>query len=101
MKESVPLLRSALGQTIRRVRQAKNLTQEDFGLVSSRTYLSVLERSLNTPTIDKLVEIAGVMQIHPVALLLVAYAQMDSSDSGTAIIDQISDQAKDLLVAIS
>lgn len=37
------------------------LTQEDFGLVSNRTYLSALERGLKSPTIDKLQEIAQVI----------------------------------------
>ena len=51
-------LRQSLATAIRTVRKNKGLTQEDFGVVSSRTYLSSLERGLKSPTVDKLEEIA-------------------------------------------
>ena len=52
----------------------RGLTQEDFGLVSSRTYLSGLERGLKSPTLGKLEQIASVMQVHPLTLLALTYA---------------------------
>jgi len=53
------------------------LTQEDFSVVSSRTYLSSLERGIKAPTITKIEEIATVIGIHP--LSLIAYAYLPSS----------------------
>lgn len=67
-------LRQSLATAIRTVRKYKGLTQEDFGVVSSRTYLSSLERGLKSPTVDKLEEIAGVLDVHPATILLMAYA---------------------------
>lgn len=63
-----------LGQAIKTVRAARGLSQEAFSDVSSRTYLSTLERGLKSPTLNKLAELCEVMQIHPVTLLTLAYA---------------------------
>jgi transcriptional regulator with XRE-family HTH domain len=56
-------IRQALGQAIRLIRKQKGLTQESFDTVSSRTYMSTLERGLKSPTIDKLDEIPRTMEI--------------------------------------
>ena len=49
--------------------EPKRLTQEDFSDVSSRTYLSTLERGLKSPTIDKLDEGGAAVGIHPATIL--------------------------------
>jgi transcriptional regulator with XRE-family HTH domain len=61
------------GDGLQRARKKMGLTQEDFSEVSSRTYLSSLERGLKAPTIVKLEQLASVIGIHPVALLALAY----------------------------
>jgi transcriptional regulator with XRE-family HTH domain len=52
----------------------RGLSQEAFSDVSSRTYLSTLERGLKSPTLNKLAELCEVMDIHPLTLLTLAYA---------------------------
>ncbi len=42
--------------------------------MSSRTYMSTLERDLKSPTLNKLAELCEVMEIHPLTLLTLAYA---------------------------
>ncbi|TAM12896.1 MAG: XRE family transcriptional regulator [Nevskiaceae bacterium] len=64
----------SLATAIRTVRKARGLNQEAFSDVSSRTYMSSLERGLKSPTLHKLVELCGVMEIHPLTLLTLAYA---------------------------
>jgi transcriptional regulator with XRE-family HTH domain len=64
-----------LPKVLRLVRTARGLTQEDFGLVSSRTYMSGLERGIKNPTLKKVDEIASVMEVHPLTLLTLAYAE--------------------------
>lgn len=96
MKAPTPKLRAALASAIKAVRKRRHLTQEDFGLVSSRTYLSTLERGLKSPTLDKLVEISEVMTVHPGSLVLLACALAASEDS-EATIDAIATEAKALL----
>lgn len=89
-------LRQALAIALKRVRKHRHLTQEDFSLVSSRTYLSTLERGLKSPTLDKLQEIAEVMKAHPASLILLACAIAADDQSG-AMIDSIASEAKTML----
>ena len=89
-------LRQSLATAIRTVRKNKGLTQEDFGVVSSRTYLSSLERGLKSPTVDKLEEIAGVLDVHPASILLLAYAVQAKSLDREGLIDAIAAETKNL-----
>ncbi|TCT09682.1 transcriptional regulator with XRE-family HTH domain [Paralcaligenes ureilyticus] len=68
-------LRTGFGLALRQVRTQKELTQEDFSNVSSRTYLSTLERGLKSPTIDKVDALADVLDVHPLTLLALAYSR--------------------------
>lgn len=63
-----------LATALKTVRKARGLSQEAFSDVSSRTYLSTLERDLKSPTLKKLAELCEVMEIHPLTLLTLAYA---------------------------
>lgn len=70
-------IRNALGGALKTVRRGRGLTQEDFSSVSSRTYLSMLERGLQSPTLDKLQELSEVLEIHPLTILSLAYMKRD------------------------
>ncbi|MBN3816747.1 helix-turn-helix transcriptional regulator [Paraburkholderia sp. Se-20369] len=61
------------GNALKRLREIANVTQEDFGLVSSRTYISTIERGLKSPTLGKIEQFAKVLGVHPLTLLTVAY----------------------------
>lgn len=67
----------SLATAIRTVRKARGLSLEAFSDVSSRTYLSLLERDLKSPTMHKLTELCEVMDVHPLTLLTLAYAGED------------------------
>ncbi|HEJ3188758.1 helix-turn-helix transcriptional regulator [Pseudomonas aeruginosa] len=64
----------SLATAIRTIRKARGLSQEAFSDVSSRTYMSSLERDLKSPTMHKLTELCEVMDVHPLTLLTLAYA---------------------------
>ncbi|ASK34152.1 transcriptional regulator [Alcanivorax sp. N3-2A] len=64
----------SLAKALKAVRKARGLSQEAFSDVSSRTYLSTLERDLKSPTLSKLAELCEVMEVHPLTLLALAYA---------------------------
>ncbi|HGM5798414.1 helix-turn-helix transcriptional regulator [Pseudothauera nasutitermitis] len=68
----------SLAAAIRTVRKARGLSQEAFSDVSSRTYMSTLERDLKSPTLHKLTELCKVMEVHPLTLLTLAYAGDDT-----------------------
>lgn len=63
----------ALAAALKTVRKARGLSQEAFSDVSSRTYMSSLERDLKSPTLNKLAELCEVMEVHPLTLLTLAY----------------------------
>lgn len=64
----------SLAMAIRTVRKARGLSQEAFSDVSSRTYMSSLERDQKSPTLHKLTQLCVVMDVHPLTLLTLAYA---------------------------
>ena len=69
---------------LKTVRKARGLSQEAFSDVSSRTYMSSLERGLKSPTLSKVAELCEVMDVHPLTLLMLAYGG-DSKGVGEVI----------------
>jgi transcriptional regulator with XRE-family HTH domain len=67
--------KNAFPAALKALRKARGLSQEDFSDVSSRTYLSSLERGLKNPTLSKIVELCEVMEVHPLTLLTLAYGR--------------------------
>ncbi|MDQ7743173.1 MULTISPECIES: helix-turn-helix domain-containing protein [Hydrogenophaga] len=67
-----------LSEALKTIRKARGLSQEAFSNVSSRTYMSSLERDLKSPTLNKLAELCEVMEVHPLTLLTLAYAGDDT-----------------------
>ena len=67
-----------LSEALKTIRKARGLSQEAFSDVSSRTYMSSLERDLKSPTLNKLAELCEVMEVHPLTLLTLAYADDDA-----------------------
>lgn len=67
------VLLKRFGIGLQRARKSRELTQEDFSVVSSRTYLSSLERGIKAPTITKIDELATVIGVHPLSLIAYAY----------------------------
>lgn len=66
-------LRYAFAKALRKARKANGLTQEDFADVSSRTYLSTLERGQKSPTLDKVHVLAQTIGIHVLSLMTLTY----------------------------
>lgn len=87
-------IRKAFGKALRMVRIARGLTQEDFGIVSSRTYVSSLERGQKSPTIDKLDDLARVLRIHPVALLALAHVPVQSPSAAASLLRELAKECE-------
>lgn len=86
----------SLAAAIRTVRKARGLSQEAFSDVSSRTYLSTLERDLKSPTINKLAELCEVMDVHPLTLLTLAYTG-DSTRKMELLLAQVRQELEQLI----
>ena len=72
---------SDFGRALRVARRAKGLPQESFDQVSSRTYISALERGLKQPTVAKVDELAAVLGVHPLTLLALSYLHQPTAGS--------------------
>lgn len=70
-------IQKALGKSIKTIRTSKNLNQEYFSDISSRTYLSVLENGRKKPSVEKIDSIAKAMGVHPLTLLTLAYMTLE------------------------
>ncbi|EOG4616007.1 helix-turn-helix domain-containing protein [Pseudomonas aeruginosa] len=86
----------SLATAIRKVRKARGLSQEAFSDVSSRTYMSSLERDLKSPTMHKLTELCEVMEVHPLTLLTLAYAG-DSTRKADQLLAQVRQELEAVL----
>lgn len=84
-----------MAQALKTVRKARGLSQEAFSDVSSRTYMSTLERDLKSPTISKLAELCEVMEVHPLTLLTLAYAG-DSTHKTDQLLAQVRQELKEI-----
>lgn len=81
--------RQAFGFALRRRRQHEGLTQEDFSDLSSRTYLSSLERGLKCPTLEKVVELASVLGVHPLTLIVETFLTAEPDQSVSTLLELI------------
>ena len=86
----------SLPDALRQIRKARGLSQEAFSDVSSRTYLSSLERDLKSPTLSKLAELCEVMEVHPLTLLTLAYAG-DSTRKAEDVLEQVRQELKKIV----
>ncbi|MDG0857254.1 helix-turn-helix domain-containing protein [Roseateles puraquae] len=67
------LRKNALGPALRCARSAQGVSQEDFGAVSSRTYVSQLERGERHATLSKVDDLSEVLGLHPATVAALAY----------------------------
>lgn len=74
---------------MRNTRVRRGLTQEDFGIVSSRTYLSTLARGLKNVTLEKASELAERMDVHPLTLLVECFLLLDPDTDLNSLIERI------------
>lgn len=85
--------RKAFGLALKQVRTAKGMSQESFADVSSRTYVSTLERGAYSPTLEKVEQLADHMQVHPLTLLFQTFINRNPEID----FDKLSDRVRDEL----
>jgi transcriptional regulator with XRE-family HTH domain len=90
------LHQNSFSEALRAARLARRLSQEAFSLASSRTYVSSLERGLKTPTLNKVDELAEVLEIHPLTLLALSYLEDKDHKSADALFSQVSKELSEI-----
>ena len=90
-------IQNEFANAFRKVRRARGLTQEDFIDGSGRTYISELERGLKNPTLTKIDQLAGPLQIHPLTVVALSYAKKDSMAALEKLLEQVRREAEGVL----
>lgn len=86
--------RNEFAQALKTLRLARGLSQEDFGFVSSRTYVSSLERGNYSPTLNKVDELAEVLDVHPLVLLMLMYSKSVANDDVQKLLAELEAEFK-------
>lgn len=60
--------------------------------MSSRTYLSSLERGLKSPTLEKIDQLAGTLDVHPLTILVATYVARDAELDVEGLFQTIKDE---------
>lgn len=87
---------NAFHKALKTARKQQGLSQEDFDQVSSRTYISLLERDLRTPTLDKIDEFAETLHLHPLTLIALAYLDNLSPSAKTKLLKLVEKELNTL-----
>lgn len=90
-------IKDAFASALKQARKARGLTQEDFSDVSSRTYISTLERGIKGPTIEKIDALAIALGIHPLTLLTLTYMIDRGLSNSTTLNDIVGKEINQLL----
>lgn len=81
--------RQAFAKALKKARRSRGLTQEDFSDVSSRTYLSTLERGQKSPTLEKIEAISRPLGMHFLSLLALACVYSEKVEDVESILARI------------
>lgn len=85
-------MKQAFAKALRKARKSRGLTQEDFSTISSRTYLSTLERGQKSPTLDKVEALSKTMDIHALSLMMLAYLHKHPDQNIQTLLDQVANE---------
>jgi len=89
-------IKKSLATAFKQTRKAKKITQEDFSEVSSRTYVSTIERGLYSPTVEKMDTLARTLKVHPLTILTLAYLIDDNSKDFEKLSKQIQQELSEI-----
>lgn len=64
--------------------------------MSSRTYLSSLERGLKSPTLEKINQLAGTLDVPPLTILVATYVARDADLDVEGLFQTIKDELAEL-----
>jgi len=88
---------SNFAKALRKAREARGIPQEEFDTVSSRTYVSSLERGIKQPTVSKVDALASVLGLHPLTLFALSYADTASATDVRRLLDRVHQEVEVVL----
>jgi len=91
----------AFGQALKQCRKFRGKTQEDFGEVSSRTYISQIERGVSAPTLKKIEMLAKELELEPATLVALCYLKLKPDKNVKQLLSNVKEQLVDILKNLS
>lgn len=86
--------KSNFAQGLKAARQTRGLAQDAFDEVTSRVYISSLERGLKQPTLPKVDTLAEVLEMHPLTLLCLCYVKDADPAQARSLLTEIAGELK-------
>ncbi len=65
-------------------------------MVSSQTYVSSLERNLQSPTLAKVEALAGALEVHPLTLLALAYIRPHTTAAVQRLLREVERELREI-----
>ena len=88
-------LKTAFASALKAMRGGRGLTQKDLAEVSSRTYVSKLERAQSSPTLEMIHTLSVPLNLSPLTLVAMTIAT-DSGQSIRSLINLIEHEVTEL-----
>ena len=88
-------LKTAFAAVLKAMRAGKGLTQRNLAEVSSRTYVSKLERGQSSPTLEMITALSGPLHMNPLTLVAITLSA-ESGQSVNALLRRTQEELADL-----
>jgi transcriptional regulator with XRE-family HTH domain len=84
-------LKNAFAAVLKAMRAGKGLTQRNLAEVSSRTYVSKLERAQSSPTLEMITALSGPLSVNPLTLVAITLCA-ESGQSVNALLRRTQEE---------
>lgn len=91
-------VKDAIPAVLRALRKARGLSQKNLAEVSSRTYVSKLERGQSSPTLEMIVTLSAPLDLSPLGLVALTLAT-ETGQSIKTLISHVEREAEALAQA--
>lgn len=88
-------LKNAFAAVLKAMRAGKGLTQRNLAEVSSRTYVSKLERAKSSPTLEMITALSGPLSVNPLTLVAIILCT-ESGESVNALLRRTQEELEKL-----
>ncbi len=88
-------LKIAFASVLKAMRAGKGLTQRNLAEVSSRTYVSKLERAQSSPTLEMITALSGPLSVNPLTLVAITLCA-ESGQSVNALLRRTQEELASL-----
>nr|WP_314481861.1 helix-turn-helix domain-containing protein [uncultured Pseudomonas sp.] len=88
-------LKTAFAAVLKAMRAGKGLTQRNLAEVSSRTYISKLERGQSSPTLEMITALSSQLHVNPLTLVAITLSA-ESGQSVTGLLRRTQEELADL-----